>query len=130
MRLILIATGAAGALALFMSCSGYLNLNPNFQSSDNCDPVQYETLLGQAYVAELNDVFPRNRAVVKPGGRLWPADGPGDFYRFYLDEDFSTILKIDCAKARASVQLPGSVIPENGGRNGPVSGREQGLDDQ
>lgn len=120
MRLILIATAAVGALALFASCSGYFTLNPNFRSANNCDPALYEMLLGQAYVAELNDTFPANRAVVKPGGRLWPADGPGDFYRFYLDDNFSTILKIDCAKARASVQLPGRNIPKNGGRYGPL----------
>jgi hypothetical protein len=119
-RLILLATGAAGAMALFASCSGYFSLNPNFRSADKCDPAQYETLLGQAYVSELNDTFLRNRAVVMPGGRLWPADGSGDFYRFYLDHDFSTILKIDCAKTRASVQLPGSDIPKNGGRYGPI----------
>lgn len=117
MRVIILCVGTLLAVGFFTSCS--LDLNPNYRSPQKCDPADYEALLGTAYVPGLSDAFPPNRGVVVPGGRLRQPDGRDDFPRFYLGEDFSTILKIDCAKSRAAVQLPDREIPENGGRFGP-----------
>lgn len=118
MRVVPVTISIAAAIGLIASCGG--NLNPNYRSAASCDPTDYAALLGTAYVPGQTEAYPSNRTVVVPGGRLWPADGRDDFYRFYLNTDFSTIIRIDCAKNPAHIQLPDIEIPANGGRNGPI----------